>query len=67
MAKRKKSDLRRINQFDTLSVHAGIKSDPLTGAVMTPIYATSTFAQEIRLVKIRGMNIQDLKIQLVKF
>ena len=46
MAKRKKSDLRKINQFDTLSVHAGIKSDPLTGAVMTPIYATSTFAQE---------------------
>ena len=46
MAKRKKSDLRKINQFDTLSVHAGIKSDPLTGAVMTPIYATSTFAQD---------------------
>ena len=46
MAKRKKTDLRKINQFDTLSVHAGIKSDPLTGAVMTPIYATSTFAQD---------------------
>jgi cystathionine gamma-lyase len=46
MVKRKKSDLRKINQFDTLSVHAGIKSDPLTGAVMTPIYATSTFAQD---------------------
>ena len=46
MAKRKKSDLRKINQFDTLSVHAGIKSDPYTGAVMTPIYATSTFAQD---------------------
>ena len=46
MAKRKKSDLRKINQFYTLSVHAGIKSDPLTGAVMTPIYATSTFAQD---------------------
>ena len=46
MAKRKKSDLRKINQFDTLSVHAGIRSDPLTGAVMTPIYATSTFAQD---------------------
>ena len=27
-------------------MHAGRKSDPLTGAVMTPIYATSTFAQD---------------------
>jgi cystathionine gamma-lyase len=26
-------------------VHAGVKPDPRTGAVMTPIYASSTFAQ----------------------
>lgn len=32
--------------FETLAVHAGMEPDPLTGAVMTPIYQTSTFAQE---------------------
>jgi len=29
----------------TLAVHAGAGPDPATGAVMTPIYASSTFAQ----------------------
>jgi cystathionine gamma-lyase len=29
----------------TLAVHAGVAPDPRTGAVMTPIYASSTFAQ----------------------
>ena len=32
--------------LETLAVHAGIEPDPSTGAVMTPIYQTSTFAQE---------------------
>ncbi len=32
--------------FETLAVHAGVEADPLTGAVMTPIYQTSTFAQD---------------------
>ncbi len=32
-------------QFETLAVHAGVEPDPLTGAVMTPIYQTSTYAQ----------------------
>jgi len=32
--------------FETLAVHAGQDSDPQTGAVMTPIYQTSTYAQE---------------------
>ena len=27
-------------------MHAGVEPDPLTGAVMTPIYQTSTYAQE---------------------
>ena len=36
MVKRKKSYIKKINQLDTLSVHAGVKTDPLTGAVMTP-------------------------------
>jgi cystathionine gamma-synthase len=31
--------------FKTLAVHAGLTADPVTGAVMTPIYQTSTFAQ----------------------
>ncbi len=33
-------------QPETLAVHAGVEHDPLTGAVMTPIYQTSTYAQE---------------------
>jgi cystathionine beta-lyase/cystathionine gamma-synthase len=32
--------------FDTRAIHAGQSPDPSTGAVMTPIYATSTYAQE---------------------
>lgn len=31
--------------FETLSIHAGQEPDPSTGAVMTPIYQTSTYAQ----------------------
>jgi cystathionine gamma-lyase len=32
--------------FATRTIHGGQSHDPLTGAVMTPIYATSTYAQE---------------------
>src|SRR4249920_3063057 len=32
--------------FSTRTVHAGQEHDPTTGAVMTPIYATSTYAQQ---------------------
>jgi cystathionine gamma-lyase len=32
-------------KFETKVIHAGQKPDPRTGAVMTPIYATSTYAQ----------------------
>ncbi len=32
--------------FSTRAIHAGQRPDPTTGAVMTPIYATSTYAQE---------------------
>ncbi len=32
-------------QIETLTVHAGVEPDPTTGAVMTPIYQTSTYAQ----------------------
>ncbi|MDP3066499.1 MAG: PLP-dependent transferase [Methanobacteriaceae archaeon] len=30
-------------KFDTKSIHAGRKHDPLTGAISTPICQTSTF------------------------
>jgi cystathionine gamma-lyase len=32
--------------FDTKAIHAGQYPDPATGAVITPIYATSTYIQE---------------------
>jgi cystathionine gamma-synthase len=32
--------------FETRAIHAGQEPDPATGAVTTPIYQTSTFAQE---------------------
>jgi len=33
-------------KFDTKSVHSGRKPDPDTGAIITPIYQTSTFLFE---------------------
>jgi cystathionine gamma-lyase len=33
-------------RFGTLAIHAGQEPDPATGAIMTPIYATSTYVQE---------------------
>ncbi len=33
-------------KFETIAIHAGQDPDPTTGAVVTPIYATSTYAQE---------------------
>ncbi len=33
-------------KFGTKAIHAGIEPDPTTGAIMTPIYQTSTFVQE---------------------
>lgn len=32
--------------FSTRAIHAGQEPDPVTGAVMTPIYQTSTYVQE---------------------
>lgn len=34
-----------MHDFSTRVIHAGIEPDPLTGAVMTPIYQTSTYVQ----------------------
>ena len=32
-------------KFATKAIHAGLEPDPATGAIMTPIYQTSTYAQ----------------------
>ncbi len=34
------------SRFGTLAIHAGQQPDPSTGAIMTPIYATSTYVQQ---------------------
>jgi cystathionine gamma-synthase len=35
-----------VHGFETRAIHAGQEPDPRTGAVIPPIYATSTFAQD---------------------
>ncbi len=40
------SKLKNDQGFSTRAIHAGQRPDPTTGAVMTPIYATSTYAQQ---------------------
>ena len=31
--------------FETRAIHAGQETDPVTGAIITPLYLTSTYAQ----------------------
>jgi cystathionine gamma-lyase len=38
--------MKRQHDFATRAIHAGQEPDPSTGAIMTPIYATSTYVQE---------------------
>jgi cystathionine gamma-lyase len=33
-------------RFDTLAIHAGQEPDPTTGAIMTPVYLSSTYVQD---------------------
>lgn len=42
----KHNQLKRKLNFETLAIHAGQKPDPSTGAIMTPVYLTSTYVQE---------------------
>ncbi len=42
----KRKGLHGINGLATKAIHAGYRPDPGTGAVNTPIYASSTFAQD---------------------
>jgi cystathionine gamma-lyase len=41
-----KSDSKHAVGFGTKAIHVGQAPDPVTGAVMVPIYQTSTFAQK---------------------
>jgi len=41
-----KDSKRNTKGFNTLGIHEGQYPDPTTGAVITPIYATSTYQQE---------------------
>jgi cystathionine gamma-lyase len=38
-------DKKKVHGFSTRAIHGGQSPDPATGAVMPPIYATSTYAQ----------------------
>ena len=40
------TSLHLTMKFATKAIHAGIEPDPTTGAIMTPIYQTSTYVQE---------------------
>jgi cystathionine gamma-synthase len=39
-------DRERDWDFETRAIHAGQRPDPTTGAVVTPVYLTSTYAQD---------------------
>ena len=39
-------DMKKQHDFATRAIHAGQEPDPSTGAIMTPIYATSTYVQQ---------------------
>jgi cystathionine gamma-lyase len=38
--------MKKQHEFATRAIHVGQEPDPSTGAIMTPIYATSTYVQE---------------------
>ena len=41
------ANLKKLKmKFGTKTIHAGQKADPSTGAIMTPIYQTSTYKQD---------------------
>ena len=33
-------------RFSTKQIHAGVEPEPITGAILTPIYQSTTFVQE---------------------
>ena len=40
------SEHRNKSGFETRAIHAGYEPDPMTGAVIPPIYATSSYKQD---------------------
>ena len=42
----KEYDLTQESRIETLALHAGTTPDPTTGAILTPIYQTTTYRQE---------------------
>src|SRR3954449_13589702 len=44
--KRRRQGAGPAPKIETLAVHAGQSPEPVTGAVMTPVFLTSTFAQK---------------------
>ncbi|MFC7020279.1 MULTISPECIES: cystathionine gamma-synthase [Haloarcula] len=46
MSDDQRDETHDAGRFDTRAIHGGQRPDPDTGAVMTPIYASSTFAQD---------------------
>src|SRR3989338_159756 len=40
------SEIKNTMKFNTRAIHAGQSPDPTTGAIMTPIYLTSTYVQQ---------------------
>ncbi len=49
MDEREQFSMKTTNKdfgFSTRAIHAGQKPDPATGAIMTPVYLTSTYVQE---------------------
>jgi cystathionine gamma-lyase len=40
------SEIKDKMKFSTRAIHAGQNPDPTTGAIMTPVYLTSTYVQE---------------------
>src|SRR5438309_7366403 len=38
--------MKKQHEFATRAIHTGQEPDPSTGAIMTPIYATSTYVQQ---------------------
>ncbi len=40
------SEIKDKMKFATRAIHAGQNPDPTTGAIMTPVYLTSTYVQE---------------------
>ena len=41
-----KEPMDKSDRFETQAIHAGQRPDPTTGAVMTPVYLTSTYVQD---------------------